>query len=94
MLLSVIADQLPGFRHTTEPGDAAETALWTFAPALSVCVHDTPAGVGAPTFPEPPPEDPLVTIAVWAEFADPDPPLFVAVTSDRIVLPMSLDCSV
>jgi hypothetical protein len=31
------------------------------------------------------------TIEVAAESADPEPPLFVAVTSERIVLPTSLD---
>jgi hypothetical protein len=34
------------------------------------------------------------TIDVAAESADPDPPALVAVTSERIVLPTSLDCNV
>jgi hypothetical protein len=46
----VIADQLPAFKHTTEPGDADESTLPTFAPALSVCVQTTPRGVGPPTW--------------------------------------------
>jgi hypothetical protein len=92
--LSVIADQLPEFRQITEPGEAADAAFWTFAPALSVCVHETPAGVGAPTRVEPPPLEPLVTAAVAAELADPDPPALAAVTAERIVLPTSLDWSV
>jgi hypothetical protein len=57
-------------------------------------VHVTPDGVGAPTCVEPPPLDPLVTAAVAAELADPDPPALVAVTTERIVLPTSLACSV
>jgi hypothetical protein len=35
-----------------------------------------------------------VTIPVAAELADPDPPAFVAFTTERIVLPTSLACSV
>ena len=56
-------------------------------------MHVTPAGVGAPIFELPPPEDPLVTAAVAAELADVDPPAFVAFTTERIVLPTSLACN-
>jgi hypothetical protein len=35
-----------------------------------------------------------VTVAVAPELAGVDPPAFVAVTTDRIVLPTSLACSV
>jgi len=61
MLVRVIADQLPEFRHATAPGEADESALLTSAPGLSVSVQGTPAGVGAPTLGAPtlvPPEPP------------------------------------
>src|SRR6185437_10240112 len=59
MPLSVIADQLPALRQITEPGEAADRAVWTFAPGLrGEPVQVTPDGVGAPTCVAPPPPEP------------------------------------
>lgn len=79
--------QVPEFRQTTLPAAADVTALETFWPGFKVVVHET-AGPGAPTAAAGD-EDSAATVAVAAELAGVDPPASVAVTTERIVDPMS-----